>query len=174
VGTVILVALVDPLSSRTQKAGDKFKIRVAAPVSIGGTEVLSVGDEGVGEVIDAAPPGMGGRGGKLVLAARYVDHRGIRVPLRAFKLGGSGSGRAIESLAVTEAVSFIGLAVEGDQIDYPAGTQAIAKVAALVDLSPITPAAPAAAPSVPPAPPAPVAAAAPVSAAPPVVSSANK
>lgn len=140
---MILVGLVDPLSSKVQKAGDKFRIQVDAPVILGGKEVLSVGDQGMGEVIDAAPPGMGGRAGKLVLAAHYIDHHGIRVPLRAFKLGGSGSGHGGESIAVGIALSAVSplasiaaLSIEGGQVEYPAGTKATAKIAGLVDLSP--------------------------------------
>lgn len=131
-----MLELVDPLSSKTQKPGDTFAIRLAEPVVVGDKVVLAAGDTGRGEVIDASPAGMGGRGGKLVLAARYIDQDGVRIRLMAFKLGGAGDSHAVSSLIVSEAVGYIGLVVQGDQIDLPAGTRATAKLAAPVDLPP--------------------------------------
>ena len=130
-GTVVALALVDDLSSKTQKPGDRFRLRLAAPITVDGHTVVAAGAAGVGEVIDAAPGGMGGRGGKLVLAARYLESNGQRLPLQSFKVGvGGGKDYSTESLITSEVVGPFALAVHGGNVDWPAGTPATAKLSA--------------------------------------------
>jgi len=139
VGTMVNLTLIDPLSSKTTKAGETFRVRLAEPIMIAGRVVVASGVEGVGEVIDAAPGGMGGRGGKLVLAARYLESAGVRLPLQSFKIGvGGGKDYSTESLIVGEVVGPFGLAVHGGNIDWPAGSTATAKLSAAVTVSPPT------------------------------------
>ncbi|MFI4973391.1 MAG: hypothetical protein ACHP84_02505 [Caulobacterales bacterium] len=146
VGTIVEIELVDALSAKVQKPTDKFGIRLSEPLVIDGVVVMRAGALGQGEVIDAAPPGMGGRAAKLILAARYVEQDGVRLPLRSLKLGGSGKGSTGGSIAVAEAgglvfgpLAYVGLAVKGGNVDLPAGTHATAKVAADLDLAPAAP-----------------------------------
>lgn len=166
VGTVVDIELVDHVSTKIQKAGDTFALRLAEPLVVDGSVVLRAGAPGVGEVIDSAPPGMGGKGAKLVLAARYVEQDGVRVRLRSFKLGASGHAYAktaeVVSLVGAEVfppLAFVGLAVTGGNVDYPPGTRANAKVAEDLTLPPTSsgplsletpPPAPSAVPSTPP------------------------
>src|SRR6478736_9008088 len=61
-GTVVMVELAEPVSTKTHKSGDTFAIRLAEPVVVQGQIVLQAGTKGLGEVTDAAKPGMGGKG----------------------------------------------------------------------------------------------------------------
>jgi hypothetical protein len=142
-GTVVSLALVDPLSSSLQKTGDKFRIRLAEPIMVGGQVVVAAGAEGVGEVIDAAPPKFGGRAGKLVLAARYIESGGARLPLQSFKIGvGGGKDYSRQAMVTAMVASYvvpgggmIGLAVHGGNVDWPAGAPATAKLSSSVTVT---------------------------------------
>ncbi|MDR3514080.1 MAG: DUF2846 domain-containing protein [Caulobacteraceae bacterium] len=139
-GTFVEVELVDPISTKTQKRGDTFALRLAAPVIVRGQIVLPAGAPGVGEVVDSAKPGMGGKPAKLVLAARYLTVRRGRVPLQSLQLAGGGHNNATAAQAVGltgiafAPLGFVGFAVQGGNVDFPAGTTAIAKLAADVNL----------------------------------------
>ena len=68
-GSVVQVELAQDVGTATQKAGDTFALRLAAPLIVDGRVLLRAGTPGVGEVIQASGPGMGGKAAKLVLAA---------------------------------------------------------------------------------------------------------
>ena len=87
-GTVVAVELSAPVSSRKQKRGDRFPLRLAEPIIVDGATVVPAGAAGYGEVVDAASAGVGGRPAKLVLAARYVEYDGMRLALHGFSDGG--------------------------------------------------------------------------------------
>ena len=129
-GTPLEIELVEPVSSRTAHSDDMFDIRLAADLVVDGRKVLSAGARGRGQVVDTAPAGIAGRPGKLVLAARYLDQGPAHIPLRGFKLSGTGRDDSKTSMAVYLAIGVVGLAAQGGNIDFPAGTRAMAKVAA--------------------------------------------
>lgn len=133
--TIIEIEIMEPLSSRTAKMDATFPIRVAAPVMVEGRELIPAGTVGMGQVIHAAKSGGGGKAGELLLAARYLDVNGVRVPLRRFRLGASGGQKADEAFAVGVVVPFGQLLVKGKEIEFPAGTRANAIVAADTVLS---------------------------------------
>ncbi|MGH7022109.1 MAG: hypothetical protein ACREEB_00810 [Caulobacteraceae bacterium] len=137
-GTVVEVALVGEVSSKTDRIGDKFALRLAAPIVINGVIIAQAGALGGGVVIDAAAGGVYGRPGKLVLAARYIDVGGVRVPLRGFKLSGAGKDNGTIALAASEIpyAGILAIAIPGGNITYPSGTHVLAKVAANVFLPP--------------------------------------
>lgn len=135
--TPILIALSEPVGSNTSKPGDRFAIVLAEPVVIDGRVVLPAGLKGVGEVVHAAPSGLGGRSGELLLAARYLDFGEIRIPLKAFQFAASGNDTTAGSLWA------MGL-VKGGQVIVPEGTRGAAKIAAEIVLP--APAPPVAAP----------------------------
>jgi hypothetical protein len=149
-GTQILIELGEAISTRTIKRGDMFAIRLVSPLMVGDKVVVPAGGEDKGQVVDAAPSRALGTPAKLLLAARYLDFSGGRIPLRAMKFGETGHD---ESLAVFAAIfiPYVGILADfahGGEIDVPAGTRAIAKLAADVD-SPVASPTPAA--TVPPA-----------------------
>jgi hypothetical protein len=83
---------------------------------------------------------MGGKAGKLVLAARYLALGGERVPLRGLQLSGAGRDRTNPATVVGLSgfafapLGLVGLAVPGGNVDFAAGTRATAKLASDVFL----------------------------------------
>jgi len=138
---VVEIEIMDSLSSRRQRPGDGFDIQLAKAIMIDGVVVVPAGAAGRGEVVDAGHSQFGGKPGKLVLAARFIELPGIRVPLRGLKLSGGGEDRTSTAMVVSMLVGIPGIFVQGGEIEIPAGTRAYAKVAADVILPPIATAA---------------------------------
>lgn len=132
-GTPVTVEILEPLNSALLKRGDKFKIRLAAPLVIDGTTVFAAGMEGVGEVVHAEKSRGGGKGGELLIAARHLDHQGIPVRLGGLKLGGTGKDNSALALGVAVAAGPLAFFVHGREILIPAGTLAQAKIAQALD-----------------------------------------
>ena len=134
-GTPIQIELVDNVSTKVQHSGDAIALKLAAPLIVDGRIVLREGTPGVGQVVEAVKPGMGGRAGKLVLAARYLTKGGQQIPLQGLQLAGSGASKANEAQAVGltgiafAPLGFISLAVQGGDLTFPGGSTAIAKIA---------------------------------------------
>jgi hypothetical protein len=145
-GTMVAVQLVGPLSTHEVKTGDAFALRLAAPVIVDGQVVLPMGAPVVGRVVQAAKPGLGGKGAKLVVSADYVQTPGGNVPLQGLKLAGKGEDRsAAANVAGVASIAFapltiLGFAIQGGNIEIPAGTIATARIAKTADLTPLAPA----------------------------------
>jgi hypothetical protein len=140
-GTVVEVELVDPLSSSTNRLADRFTIRLSQAIAKDGVEIVPAGATGQGEVIDAARAGMGGKQGKLIISARYLDLNGRRVRIRGMTLMASGKSR-VDLATGMLLVPYVGLAagfVQGGEIEIPAGARATVKLAEDVDLPVNTP-----------------------------------
>src|SRR5204863_5932402 len=120
-GTLLVVELTEPLSSTSSKAGDHFGLRLAEPIEIGGAVVVPAGVTGQGEVIDAKPAGIGGRPGRLVLAARFLECGGQHLNLQSFKLGGGGRDNPSLAVGATIAVGLVGALDLGGGVESPAG-----------------------------------------------------
>jgi hypothetical protein len=120
--TLIKFTIGEPIGSNTHKTGDRFVIELAEPVLLNGQIVLPAGTKGVGEIIHAAPSGLGGRSGELSLAASYLELGDVRVPLKAFQFAAQGRDTTAGSLWS------LGL-VKGGQVIVPAGTGGTAKLA---------------------------------------------
>jgi hypothetical protein len=140
-GTVVMVELAEPVSTKTHKTGDTFAIRLAQPVVVRGQIVLQAGTAGVGDVDTAAKPGLGGKGAKLVLSARsLVGPGGTELPLKGLQLAAAGKGRAAAATALGlggigfAPLGFIGIAIHGGDVTFPAGTEATAKLGASTTL----------------------------------------
>jgi hypothetical protein len=148
-GTLITVELTQPLSAEKAKGGDVFGLKLSEPIMIGDVTLVPAGATGQGEVIDAKPAGIGGRPGRLVLAARYLDVGGQKLKLQSLKLSGGGKDRSELAVGAVIAVGVLGALVPGGGVDYPAGTLASAKIA--IDFTAPSPVASPAAPAEPPA-----------------------
>jgi len=136
-GTLVSLEIGQTLSTKGSQTGDTFKLRLTAPIVINGVTVAPVGAAGVGEVIDSRPGAMGGGPGKLILAARYLDVDGVRIPLQSLKLGGSGADNTGSAVMAAALVSpLLMLAVKGGDLTYPEGMPARAKVASDVQIPP--------------------------------------
>jgi hypothetical protein len=139
-GTLVEVQLVDEVSTKVQKAGDTFALRLARPLIVNGRVVLRAGTPGVGQIVESAKPGMGGKAAKLVLAAEYLTQRGAHVPLHGLQLAAVGRGNVAASEVMgIGAIAFaplniVAFAIKGGDVVLPPGTIAIAKVSSGVVL----------------------------------------
>lgn len=136
-GTAVDIEITETLVSNERKAGDAFALRLARPIMLEGVEVVPAGTTGVGEVIHAAPARASGKAGELILAARYLDWHGVRIPLRATRLGGAGNDRSGVVAGATIAIGVFALFIHGGQMQIPTGTPAQAKLAQALPLSTI-------------------------------------
>ena len=145
-GTMVEISLAEEVGTKLQKTGDRFAFTLDAPLVVEGREVLRAGTPGVGEVVSASRPGMGGKPAKMVLAVRYLDDHRIHIPLQGLQLAAAGKDKSLEANAVGLSgiafgpLGFIGLAVPGGNVDFPAGTSATAEVAGDINLPSLGPA----------------------------------
>jgi hypothetical protein len=135
---VLDVEIVDQVSSGTHRRGQTFPIRLAEDVTVDGRVVLPAGTTGVGEVIHSAKGSFGGKPGELILAARYLEHRGTRIAIRGLRYGGRGRGRDNSDLAFAASVAAgpLGFLISGGEKRVPAGTLANVRVTADVTIAP--------------------------------------
>jgi hypothetical protein len=132
--TPVILEIMAPVGSKISKTGDSFPIRLAAPIVIDGKEWVPAGVTGVGEVVHAKKSGGMGAAGELVLAARYLEVDGRRLPLRSLNLAAAGKSgiAAVNAVNVGSAVSpvpigLIGFFISGGQMTVPQGTIVPAK-----------------------------------------------
>lgn len=135
----VRIEITTHLNSATSKIGDRFPIRLAAPLDLGELEIPA-GIEGIGEVIHAAKSGFGGKGGELILAARYLDYHGTHIPLRSLSYAPeNGKGREGTALGLAIAGGLAGgvaaMFIKGGEVDIPPGTLVYAKTAAAVKVT---------------------------------------
>jgi len=139
-GAAVEVELIDPVSTRLYRTGDRVLLRLAAPLIVDGRVLLHAGTPGEGEVIESSRPGFGGKAAKLVLAADFLRLGDRRIPLRGLQLAAAGKGNVMPaeviglSGIVLGPIGFVGMAVQGDNVEFPAGTKATAELAASVVL----------------------------------------
>jgi hypothetical protein len=143
--TMVEIEIVDTINSRNNSTGQSFAIRLAAPLVIDGRTVAPAGTLGVGEIVHAARARAAGKAGELILAARYLDFGGTRIPLRSFRYGASqgldNSGAVntgnLAAAAVLPVASIVGFLIAGGEVNIPAGTTANAQTAAEIRLAPV-------------------------------------
>jgi len=129
-GAVVELAITKSVGSKLSKRGERFGIRLAQDLKLNGVVVLPAGVEGEGEVIHASPGKMGGGPGELLLAARFLERDGVRVPLKALKMGSAGKDNVDNAMIVSMLAGPFALFVQGGEVLVPAGTLANAKLAA--------------------------------------------
>jgi hypothetical protein len=135
-GTQLEVEIVAPLSSAASHVGDKFALRLAAPISSDGVDVVAAGALGEGEVIDAAPAGMAGRAGKLILSARRLNLNGRPARIRGLTLMAAGQSRVglASGVLLLPHVGVAAVLIRGGDVEIPAGARYTVKLAEDVDL----------------------------------------
>ncbi|HKR88714.1 MAG TPA: hypothetical protein VJS38_11125 [Phenylobacterium sp.] len=142
-GTPVEVELVNQVSSAVQKSGDKFAVRLAAPLIVNGKVVLPAGTPGVGEVLQSSGPQIGGKPAKMVLTASHLTYEHRRIALNALQLARPGSNNSKTSQLVgLSGMAFgplhiVGIVVPGGEVVFRPGTVATAKVAATITLPPL-------------------------------------
>lgn len=138
------IEIVHTMNSRSNRSGEMFPIRLAEPIIIDGRTVAPAGTTGMGEVVHAAKARAMGKAGELILAARYLELNGQRIPLRSLRYGRSqgkdnsgaiGVGNVVAS-AVLPAASVVAFLISGGEVNIPASTRANAKVSAETRVTP--------------------------------------
>lgn len=127
----VSIEITEALNSKTSKIGQLFDIRLRAPITVDGKVIIPAGATGKGEVIHAARARAAGKAGELIIAARYLEHEGVRVPLRSLKYGAdmTGDNNAGAAIVASAAISSaLALFITGGQVDIPAGMPATAKL----------------------------------------------
>ena len=79
INTPIVFEFVTTLDSKKSNIDETFPIRLLRPILIDGGVAVAEGTMGAGQVVHAAKAGFGGRAGELIVAVRYLDHRGVRI-----------------------------------------------------------------------------------------------
>lgn len=157
--TPVRLAITSPLASNTVSSGQTFAFALSEPILLDGGRSIPAGTPGQGEIVHAAHSGMAGKAGELVLAARYLDHHGVRIPLRSMRFGTAGKDQtgtanaiAIGTAVVAPIAGIFALAITGGEVRIPAGAFAEAKVSAdtQIDASRLAEPAPPAPPAAPP------------------------
>ncbi len=127
-GQHIQIETLETISSETARPGQRFRIRLHAPILVGDQVFVPEGVEGEGEVLDAAPRGFMGAAGKLVLVARYLRVGDRQIRLRGMLTGGAGQDNT-KLVVVVGAISPLGsLLVQGGNYQVPAGQVLDAKL----------------------------------------------
>lgn len=133
--TVVTLETTEPLTSATLKRGDKFGLRLAQALTVDGATMVPAGAVAVGEVVHAERSRSGGKPGELLLAARYIEHAGLRLPLRGFRIGAAGVDKSGKVAGLAVLIGGFAMFVRGGEIEIPAFTQAAAKTAQAVDIA---------------------------------------
>ena len=127
--TAVSIEILSTVNSQANKIGEKFAIRLKEPISVDGQIIVPAGATGSGDVVHAAKSRFGGKPGELIIAVRYLEYQGQRIPLRSMKFGsGTGKDNGTTALAVGVAVSSVlSMFITGGEVNVPAGTIAQAK-----------------------------------------------
>jgi hypothetical protein len=134
----VLLTIEEQIDSDKVVIGQTFRIRLADPLVLAGGLTIPAGTIGQGEVVHAAKSRAMGKAGELLLAARYLDFLGTRIPLRSFQFG---KPQGLDNMGTA---AIVGIAVSalaapfitGGEVRIPPGSEAWAKVAADVAFSP--------------------------------------
>jgi len=133
--TPVLLEFSSEVSSKTALNGAEVNFVLAEDIVVDDVILVAKGAPAVGEVIHAQKSGFGGRGGELIIAARYIRLGEQRIALRSLKpLAGpyAGKNHSAAALAVSMVpyAGLVSLFITGGEIVIPAGTQALALTAA--------------------------------------------
>jgi len=128
-GTPVELEILTPINSSQHKRGDKFDLRLSSPLARDGAICVPAGTTGAGEVVHAMPARGGGKPGELLLAGRYLDFTGQRIPLRGMKAAATGDANYGAALGASFAIGPFAMFIRGREIEIPAGTRVTAKLA---------------------------------------------
>lgn len=138
-GTIIELEITETLGSALNPRGHRFGLRLPEPLLVDGQLRIPSGSVGEGEIVHAMPGKGGGKPGELLIAGRYLDMGGARMPLRGLKFATSGKDKAALALASSFALGPFAVFIRGGEIEIPAGTRVHAKLGADFNLAPPTP-----------------------------------
>ena len=133
--TPLILAFADEVSSKTAVKNGEIRFKLAEDLRIGDAVVIPKDTPAMGEVVHVQKSGFGGRGGELILAARYITYQDQRIALRSLKpLAGPYAGKnnsdAALAVSMIPYAGLVSLFITGGEIVIPAGTHALALITA--------------------------------------------
>ena len=118
------------VNSQANKIGEKIPISLAEPIVVNGVEIVPAGAKGEADVVHAAKSRFGGKAGELIVGVRFIEHAGVRIPLRSLRYSkGQGKDNTGAAIAVGVVAGLASLFVTGGEVTIPEGTVAYAKIA---------------------------------------------
>lgn len=118
--TLVRLMVLNEVSTRTTKPGERFPLRVDENVVVGGVTVIPVGAKAWGEVLSAEASGVVGKSGKLNAKLLYVEVGEDRVPL-AGEAKSAGAGGTAETVLGVIGLGPFGLLARGNNAKLKAG-----------------------------------------------------
>ena len=138
--TPLRLRVVGEVSSKTHQVGQKVTIVLAQALPVSDSLAIRAGTTGIAEVIHVSKPGMGGKAGELLIAARTLDLApSVSIPLRSFRLA-PATGKSQEGLATGLSIagggvgSMAAMFITGGSARVLDGAQAFAKTASEAEL----------------------------------------
>lgn len=119
-GTDVELMVLREVNSRSASAGDRFRLRVNAPVVLEGATVIPVGTSAWGEVISAKGTGPAGGRGQLSLRLLHVDTAWGPVQLTGTR-GAEGDANTGGVILGVLGFGILGLLNKGGNATFKAG-----------------------------------------------------
>lgn len=136
--TPLLLEFSAEVSSKISVIGAPIQFILAEDLILNEQVIIPKGTPAMGEVIHAQKSGFGGKGGELILAARYLLFNDQQIKLRSLKpisgtyVGKNNTGASFAVGAAAAAVPILGMLapfITGGEIVIPLGTRATALTA---------------------------------------------
>jgi hypothetical protein len=119
-GSKIELMVINEVTTKTAKPGDRFLLRLAQPFVIGDRVVIPRGVAAWGEVTDVETNGIAGRSGKLATRLLYIEFAGQKLALSGTP-GNAGQGGNLQIVLATLALTPWGLVAKGNNAKLKAG-----------------------------------------------------
>lgn len=126
--TPVHLMTLTEVTTKTDMAGKKFKLRVNEDVIIDGSAVIPKGTLAWGEVTSAESSGNLGKSGRLTARLLFIELNGQRIPIEGDTSAKGKSGTA-ETVVGVLGLGLLGLFAKGNNAKIKAGEKSTAFVA---------------------------------------------
>lgn len=118
--TLLRLMVLNEVSTRTAKPGDRFVLRVDENVVVDGVTIVPVGAKAWGEVLGAQSSDVAGKPGKLSARLLYVEMGPHRIPITGEARTSGEPGGSATALGIL-ALGPLGLFARGNNAKLKAG-----------------------------------------------------
>lgn len=137
-GTLLRLELLDPLSSRTAKIGDTFKLRTATELVRDGVVLLPARLPAYGEVIHADKRGLSGKPGELLVKLRGMEWQGQMVRIRN-ATNAAGKNHTTAAIVTAQLFGLLGIFITGGEAEIARGSVVFGELPEALSLPAATP-----------------------------------
>lgn len=120
--TPVHLMVLKEVTTKSDSAGERFKLRVIEPVVIDGKTAIPVGSTAWGEVTSAESSGNLGKSGRLSARLLYVEVGGVPIRIDGQTTAKGNSGTA-ETVVGVLSLGVLGLFAKGNNAKIKAGEQ---------------------------------------------------